>query len=1071
MRRLALLFTALLMLALGTSTASGAGTSGGVYSWGDNGRRQLGDGIEARTVEPTSPSGLGPASAIVAYEGGSFALDGGTWYGWGSGSNGELCNGTHTGAATPVAASLPAGAEKIVGGAFQEVILDDGAVLTCGHDLVGDATSPIGVPGLSSGAVDVAAGFFHALAVLDDGTIRAWGINSNGQLGDGTTTNSPSPVPVVGLSDAVAVAAGSDHSLALLGDGTVVAWGSNFHGELGNGTTTSSSTPVAVSGLTNVVALDAGTYWSMALKDDGTVWVWGGNFTGQLGDGTNDDSHVPKQVAGVTGAAEIAAGNYHSVVRLADGTVMTWGSNEYGRLGNSASGSQGLSPQPISGVSDAIGIAVGYGHTAVLRADGTVVSWGNNTNGEIGNGYTTFRAEPGPVQPPAVSGIVAVAAAYDHAVALTGDGAVLTWGNGASNQLGTGSPMTESPVPIGVSGLNGGVQAVATTHYYSSFALKNDGSVVGWGSNSNGELGDGTTSNRLAPVSVTGLMGPVTAIVAGGFHGLAIMDDGAVQAWGHNVFGAIGDGTTTDRTSAVPVGGLSDVVGVGAAEWSSYAVTSSGALYSWGRNDQGQLGDGTTTNSSNPLLVSGITDVVAVSAGMSHVLALRGDGSVWAWGSNFGGELGDGTTTGRGTPAPVIGLPGPAVEVSAHGFRSIVLLADGSVWSWGYFGNTSSPVPVEISGLPPEVVAVEAGNSFALAIAGASTSEPDGDGDGVPDSADNCPAVTNPGQADAEGDGLGDVCDSDSDGDGIENQIDTGNGAFADGGSPPTTGAVTANPTGLGVLVEDLPDPDGVRITIGAGAPAARVSFSLCGVPGTVKFGPGTVAEIACGSVTIELIDGVAEAELGDGSTVVSVPAGVTVKVSGNADGTFLVQHLGGAGQVVVSVAGNQSLLGPGQSVTVTAISCDGYAPTILRGAGNDTIKGTAGADVIIDTGGNNRIDGKDGNDRICSAGGNDQIDAGAGDDLVLDTGGANDVKAGDGADAVTTGSGADTIDSGAGADTVDAGAGNNDVKAGAGNDSITTGAGNDKIDGGAGSDSCRPGPGVNTVKNCEMLS
>jgi alpha-tubulin suppressor-like RCC1 family protein len=176
----------------------------------------------------------------------------------------------------------------------------------------------------------------HTLYRKSDGTVWAWGLNNKSQLGDGTTTNSSTPVqsaPAI-LTGITAVAAGNEHSLALKSDGTVWGWGSNSNGQLGNGATAGSqTTPVQVSGLTNVTAIAAGVNFSLALKSDGSVWAWGYNGSGQLGDGTTTDRLTPVYVNMVAQVA-IAAGFDHSVAMTSTGTVWTWGNNSNGQLGN-----------------------------------------------------------------------------------------------------------------------------------------------------------------------------------------------------------------------------------------------------------------------------------------------------------------------------------------------------------------------------------------------------------------------------------------------------------------------------------------------------------------------------------------------------------------------------------------------------------------------------------------------------------------------------------------------------------------------------------------------------------------
>ena len=709
--------------------------TGGAYGWGDDNYRQLGDGLPVgyRIADPTPPAGIGTGvTDIAAFGGGTFARKGGAWHVWGYGSNGETCTGAFDTHYTPTTSLIPATA-KIAGGGFFELYLDGGAVYGCGDDGVGalgdggttNTSTPVAVPGLGSGVVDIAAGDQHGLALLNDASVVSWGYNQGGQLGHGTTARIETPAPVSGLSGVQAVAAGIEHSLALKTDGTVVGWGRNALGEVGDNTTTMRTTPVPVPGLSGVTQIVAANSWSMALKSDGTVWVWGGNFSGQLGDGTTSDSHVPEQVAGLTGITQIAGGNSHAVALSSSGTVYTWGGNGSRELGNSTTADHNYSPAPITGLT-ATQIVAGRSHTSVLLPDGSVRSWGDNGSGSIGNGPAASDPHPvpGAVVAPGDAHLVAVDGGYSHTLGLTDGGAVLAWGRNTEGQLGTGSP-DGSGTPAPVTGLGSGVQQVAASLYNASYALKNDGSVVAWGSNENGELGDGTTTGRSAPGPVTGLGGPVASIAAGAFHGLAAMADGTVRAWGSNVFGNLGDGSTNQATTAVSAAGLSGITGVGASDWSSYAISASGDLYAWGRNESGQLGDGTLVDQHTPELISGIHDVVSVTGGYSFAAALDSHGSVWTWGDNQDGQLGDGTNTDRSVPTPVT-LPGNAIAIATGGLFTLALLDDGSVYAWGFNGYGAvggSDVyadvltPSKVNGLPPTVFALGAGAYFSLAVA------------------------------------------------------------------------------------------------------------------------------------------------------------------------------------------------------------------------------------------------------------------------------------------------------------------------------------------------------------------
>jgi alpha-tubulin suppressor-like RCC1 family protein len=185
-----------------------------------------------------------------------------------------------------------------------------------------------------SGVTSIAGGAYHSLALLSDGTVRAWGANGTGQLGNGTaTTLEINPVAVQGLSGVTSVAGGAYHSLALLSDGTVRAWGANGTGQLGNGTTTDRMSASQVPGLSGVRCVAAGSYYSLALLSDGTVRAWGWNGFGQLGDGTTAQRNSPVAVQGLSNIVDVVATYFSSFALSADGRLWAWGSNDHGQLG------------------------------------------------------------------------------------------------------------------------------------------------------------------------------------------------------------------------------------------------------------------------------------------------------------------------------------------------------------------------------------------------------------------------------------------------------------------------------------------------------------------------------------------------------------------------------------------------------------------------------------------------------------------------------------------------------------------------------------------------------------------
>jgi len=679
---------------------------------------------------------------------------------WGDNAYGQLGDGTTTDRSIPVDVSgLTSGVTAVATGAYHScAVTSVGGAKCWGYNAlgqVGDGTSanrstPVDVSGLTSGVAALAGGYDHTCALTTAGGVKCWGDNAFGQLGNGTTKNSPIPVDVSGLtSDVAAIAAGYGDTCALTTGGAVKCWGVNDIGQLGDGTTTNRSTPVSVLGLSSGVMAIADSYaHTCALTSSGGAKCWGSNQSGQLGDGTTTNRSIPVDVSGLpSGVTAIATGFDHTCAVIA-AAVMCWGDNAYGQLGNGTiDGAEpdALTPVQVFGLtSRTITISAGHSFSCASTLAGSVECWGANDKGELGEGTTTNRSVSVAVSG-LTSGVTAVATGSDDSCALTSAGAVTCWGYNGFGELGDGTTMQRA-TPVSVVGATSGIAMIAAGFEHTC-ALTSTGGVTCWGNNSSGQLGDGTTSGPdtcftigdycdATPVNVSGLASGITAITAGGAHTCALTSGGEVLCWGDDQLGQLGDGGTANRATPVGVSGLSaGVIEIAAGSNHTCALMSTSVVKCWGDNSYGQLGDGTSTGRLTPVQVTGLTGVTAITAGAgNHTCALTSAGQVSCWGSNVDGELGNGTNSGPlgcspggnfcdPTPVSVTGLASKVTAIAAGSHHTCALTSAGGVACWGNnadgeLGNgttTQSTTPVKVSGLTSGVVALASGFNHTCA--------------------------------------------------------------------------------------------------------------------------------------------------------------------------------------------------------------------------------------------------------------------------------------------------------------------------------------------------------------------
>jgi len=456
-----------------TAIAAGAAhtcalTAGGPMCWGSNQSNQLGDFTSQGSSKPIAVKGLDSSSGIVSIVAGNLHTcvlnTTGDMRCWGHNGDSQLGNGTVSGppeepapvvglygrVSTPVlGTSYGLVGTLALGTSNLCVLLTEGTAQCAGDDAYGQigdgkaggagVATPnfVGVRGLNAAATAIATNYGAACALTTNGA-QCWGNNSFGQLGNGSTANSSTPVAVNNLeASAVAIAIGGGHACALTTQyGSVKCWGDNASGELGNGGGANSSTPVVVSGLDRVASIAAGYHHSCAVREDaidyGRVYCWGGNEHGQLGNGSTSDSATP--VASPTRNINyVTAGDYHTCALAAGGQVLCWGGNRYGQLGNGST-TDSSSPVEVKGFGDVpLQIVAGEIHTCVLAQNGIVWCWGDNSEGQLGDGTTVQHTTP--VAVPGLSGVVSIAAGGYNTCALTAANELRCWGSDVNRQL------------------------------------------------------------------------------------------------------------------------------------------------------------------------------------------------------------------------------------------------------------------------------------------------------------------------------------------------------------------------------------------------------------------------------------------------------------------------------------------------------------------------------------------------------------------------------------------------------------------------------------------------------------
>jgi len=610
---------------------------------------------------------------------------------------------------------------------------------------------------ISGGSVwkQVSGGDLHTAAIKTDGTLWTWGYGVS--LGNSSFGSFSSPsTTFAGGTNWKQISCGSVHTAAIKTDGTLWVWGNGIDGKLGTSENFPRNvyTPITTfSGGTNwantatgvaeeLYTLSAGYRSNVAIKTDGTLWTWGYGTTGATGNATFFNAETPSTTfAGGITWKQVSCGRHHAAAIKTDGTLWIWGSGTDGRLGNGYTTSVSTPITTFTGGTDWKQVSAGYIQTAAIKTDGTLWTWGNNFDGQLGRLFGTTIAVPTIISKNWADTATGVAeelytfsGGKTHSAGIKTDGTLWTWGNNAygltaSGQLGIGAGTTERSTPT-TTFAGGSTWKQVSVGYYHTAAIKTDGTLWTWGNGGSGRLGNNLTANRSTPV--TTFAGGTTwkQVACGSFHTAAIKTDGTLWTWGQGSYGALGDATIINKNTPVTTfAGGTTWKNVSAGNNATAAIKTDGTLWTWGSNINGEAGInisvGGNTKSTPVTTFAGGTNWSQVSCGILTKAAIKTDGTLWTWGYSGSGRLGNGIITGnRSTPVTTFAGGTNWKQVACgNGFNAAVK-TDGTLWTWGIGSNgrlgtnnttsTSTPVTTFAGGTTWKQVA--AGDTHTIAL-------------------------------------------------------------------------------------------------------------------------------------------------------------------------------------------------------------------------------------------------------------------------------------------------------------------------------------------------------------------
>jgi len=672
---------------------------GDAYCWGDNTYGELGTGDTIDSPLPKLVLGGYNFTSISAGFCHVCALNTtGSVYCWGYNGDGSCAYGEIGYGGLGIGNTTNMNTPQLVLGGHNFTSVSAGYYYTCALDITGSAycwgdntygelgignTTDMYAPQLVLGGYNftsISSGtnhHMHTCALNTTGGAYCWGENTNGQLGNGNTTNMNTPQLVLGGYNFTSISSGSSHTCALNTTGHVYCWGDNAQGQLGIGNTTTMIIPYPILGNLNFTSIISGEHNVCGLDTTGSAYCWGDNvFWGELGIGNvTYYMYTPQLVLGGYNFTSISSLCYHVCGKTSDNDIYCWGKNFYGQLGTGFTDT--ISPKPILGKYNFSAVSAGKFRTCGLDTTGNIYCWGNNDYGGLGIGNTIYMNTPQLVLGEHNFSLVSLG--YAHNCALTEEGSAYCWGDNYYGEVGIGNTTDMNTPQLVLGGHN---FTLISPGYSHVCALNTTGSAFCWGYNNYEQLGIGNTTTMYTPQLVLGGHN-FTSIVTGYQYTCALNTTGSVFCWGYNNYGQLGIGNTTNIPTPQLVLGEHNFSSISSYFYNVCGLNTTGSAYCWGYNAYGQLGIGNTTNMYTPQLVLGEHNFSSISAGYLHTCGLNTTGSAYCWGYNVLGGLGNGNTTNMNTPQLVLG--GYNFTSISQGYaHTCAATTIGETYCWGY---------------------------------------------------------------------------------------------------------------------------------------------------------------------------------------------------------------------------------------------------------------------------------------------------------------------------------------------------------------------------------------------------